>query len=110
MLLPVYAIGRSCENKACQTRFQGIAQIPGKIVCIINGFFAQEQAEIPQKSRVFQKLIFAPIDTDGIAFTARYGSYPAGRSLGAQKLKFSNKTGRIQKTDERNTAVLMGQK
>ena len=64
-------------------------------IAVAEGMLTQEQAEIPQKSRVFQKLIFAPIDTDGIAFTAGYGNDPTGRVLCTQQLDFSNKTGSI---------------
>ena len=110
MLLPVDAIVGSDENKVCQTGFQGIAQILCKIVCMINGFLAQEQAEIPQKSCVLQKLVFTPINPDGVAFTACDGRYPSGGGLGTQQLDLSNKAGRIQKADERNTAILVGKK
>ena len=110
MLLPIDAIVGSHEDKVCQTGLQGIAQILRKVVCMIDGFLAQEQAEVPQKSRVLQKLILTPIDPDGVAFTACDGRYPSGGGLGTQQLDLSNKAGRIQKADERNTAILVGQK
>ena len=46
MLLPVDAIVGSDEDKVCKTSLQGIAQILRKVICMIDGFLAQEQAEI----------------------------------------------------------------